>query len=69
LGGALGGAVVTETVFAIPGMGRLVVQSVARRDFPVIQGAVITIAAFYVLANLLVDVLYVFIDPRISYDD
>src|SRR5690606_20015483 len=69
LGGALGGAVVTETVFAIPGMGRLVVQSVARRDFPVIQGAVITIAMFYVLANLLVDVLYVFIDPRISYDD
>lgn len=69
LGSALGGAVVTETVFAIPGMGRLVVQSVVRRDFPVIQGAVITIAMFYVLANLLVDVLYVFIDPRISYDD
>lgn len=69
LGNALGGAVVTETVFAIPGMGRLVVQSVVRRDFPVIQGAVITIALFYVLANLLVDVLYVFIDPRITYDD
>lgn len=69
LGNALGGAVVTETVFAIPGMGRLVVQSVVRRDFPVIQGAVIAIAMFYVLANLLVDVLYVFIDPRITYDD
>jgi peptide/nickel transport system permease protein len=69
LGNALGGAVVTETVFTIPGMGRLVVQSVARRDFPVIQGAVIIIAAFYVLANLLVDVLYVYIDPRIRYGD
>ncbi len=67
LGGLLGGAVVTETVFTIPGMGRLVVQSIARRDFPVIQGAVMTIAGFYVLANLLVDVLYVYIDPRIHY--
>jgi peptide/nickel transport system permease protein len=67
LGGLLGGAVVTETVFTIPGMGRLVVQSVARRDFPVIQGAIVLIAAFYVLANLLVDVLYVYIDPRVRY--
>jgi peptide/nickel transport system permease protein len=67
LGGLLGGAVVTETVFSIPGMGRLVVQSIARRDFPIIQGAVLTIAAIYVLANLLVDVLYVYIDPRVRY--
>ncbi|HUG16993.1 MAG TPA: nickel ABC transporter permease [Thermomicrobiales bacterium] len=67
LGGLLGGAVVTETVFTIPGMGRLVVQSVARRDFPVIQGAILLIAAFYVLVNLLVDVLYVYIDPRVRY--
>ncbi len=67
LGGLLGGAVVTETVFNIPGMGRLVVQSIARRDFPVIQGAVMTIAGIYVLANLLVDVLYVYIDPRLRY--
>src|SRR5690606_4553414 len=65
LGALLGGAVVTETVFTIPGMGRLVVQSVQRRDYPVIQGAVMLIATFYVLANLLVDVLYVYIDPRI----
>jgi peptide/nickel transport system permease protein len=68
LGTLLGGAVVTETVFTIPGMGRLVVQSVLRRDFPVIQGAVLIIAGFYVLANLLVDVLYVYIDPRIRYE-
>jgi peptide/nickel transport system permease protein len=63
----LGGAVVTETVFTIPGMGRLVVQSVQRRDYPVIQGAVMLIATFYVLANLMVDILYVYIDPRIRY--
>jgi peptide/nickel transport system permease protein len=69
IGTLLGGAVVTETVFTLPGMGRLVVQSVLRRDFPVIQGAVMTIAAFYVLANLMVDILYVYIDPRIRYGD
>jgi peptide/nickel transport system permease protein len=67
LGALLGGAVVTETVFTIPGMGRLVVQSISRRDFPVIQGAVMVIAAIYVLVNLLVDVLYVYVDPRVRY--
>ena len=66
LGALLGGAVVTETVFTIPGMGRLVVQSIARRDYPVIQGAVMTIAMTYVLVNLLVDVLYVYADPRVQ---
>jgi peptide/nickel transport system permease protein len=67
LGALLGGAVVTETVFTIPGMGRLVVQSISRRDFPVIQGAVMVIAAIYVLVNLLVDILYVYVDPRVRY--
>jgi peptide/nickel transport system permease protein len=67
LGGLLGGAVVTETVFNLPGMGRLVVQSIARRDLPVIQGAVMLTAGFYVLSNLLVDVLYAYADPRIRY--
>lgn len=67
LGALLGGAVVTETVFTIPGMGRLVVQSISRRDYPLIQGAVMLTAAIYVLVNLLVDVLYVYIDPRIRY--
>jgi peptide/nickel transport system permease protein len=65
VGALLGGAVVTETVFTIPGMGRLVVQSIARRDYPIIQGAVMTIALTYVLVNLLVDILYVYADPRI----
>lgn len=67
LGALLGGAVVTETVFTIPGMGRLVVQSIARRDYPLIQGAIMLTAGIYVLVNLLVDVLYVYIDPRIRY--
>lgn len=67
LGALLGGAVVTETVFNIPGMGRLVVQSISRRDYPLIQGAVMMIAGIYVLVNLLVDILYVYIDPRIRY--
>ena len=65
VGALLGGAVVTETVFTIPGMGRLVVQSIARRDYPVIQGAVMLIAMTYVIVNLVVDILYVYIDPRV----
>ncbi len=65
LAALLGGAVVTETVFTIPGMGRLVVQSISRRDYPIIQGAVMAIAVSYVLVNLLVDILYVYADPRV----
>ena len=65
----LGGAVVIETVFNIPGMGRLVVQSVTRRDFAVVQGSVMAVAAVEVLVMLLVDILYAFIDPRIRYGD
>jgi peptide/nickel transport system permease protein len=65
--GMLGGAVVIETVFNIPGMGRLLVQSVTRRDIPVVQGAVMTVAAIEVLVMLLVDLLYVYVDPRIRY--
>ena len=67
IGGLLGGAVVTETVFTIPGMGRLVVTSISRRDYPVIQGAIMIIAAIYVFVNLFVDILYAYIDPRIRY--
>ena len=65
VGALLGGAVVTEVVFTIPGMGRLVVQSISRRDYPVIQGTVMVIAMTYVIVNLIVDVLYVYIDPRV----
>jgi peptide/nickel transport system permease protein len=65
--GMLGGAVVIETVFNIPGMGRLLVQSVTRRDIPVVQGAVMTVAAIEVLMMLVIDLLYVYVDPRIRY--
>lgn len=65
--GMLGGAVVIENVFNIPGLGRLLVQSVVRRDIPVVQGAVMTVAAIEVLVMLGIDLLYVYIDPRIRY--
>jgi peptide/nickel transport system permease protein len=63
----LGGAVVTETVFNIPGVGNLVVSSVLRRDYPVIGGALLVIAGAYVLVNLVVDILYLLVDPRVKY--
>ncbi len=62
-----GGVVVTETVFNIPGAGRLVIESVQRRDYPVIQGAVIAVALVYALVNLLVDLSYLALDPRVRY--
>ncbi len=67
LANMLGGAVVIETVFNIPGMGRLLVQSVVRRDFPVVQAAVLVVAVIEVLVMLFIDIMYVFIDPRIRY--
>ncbi len=63
----LGGAVVVETVFVLPGIGNLVVQSISRRDYPVIEGVVLFVATGYVVINLLVDLLYAAIDPRIRY--
>jgi peptide/nickel transport system permease protein len=66
VGYLLGGAVVTETVFAWPGIGRLVVQSILARDFPVVQASVLILAITFVLVNLLTDLLYGILDPRIS---
>jgi peptide/nickel transport system permease protein len=63
----IGGVVVTETVFNIPGVGRLIVDAIARRDYPVIQGVVLVSAFVYVLLNLLTDMSYTLIDPRIRY--
>ncbi|MGQ5720247.1 ABC transporter permease [Pseudochrobactrum asaccharolyticum] len=61
------GAVVTETVFGLPGVGNLVVSAVMRRDYPVIQGALLVIAALYVLINFAIDMLYLAVDPRVRY--
>jgi ABC-type dipeptide/oligopeptide/nickel transport system permease component len=67
-GTLLGGAVLTETVFALPGIGRLLIDAISFRDYPVIQGTVLVITVGFVLVNLLVDVLYGYLDPRIRYD-
>ena len=64
----LGGAVLTETVFAWPGVGRLIVDSILARDYPVIQGTILIFGLLYILVNLVVDIIYAFIDPRIRYD-
>jgi len=63
----IGGAVVTESVFAIPGLGRLTIDAIVRRDYPVIQGIVLLFSLIYVLVNLAVDVIYTLLDPRIRY--
>lgn len=65
--GLIGGAVVTESVFAIPGLGRLTVDAILRRDYPVIQGVILLFSFVYVLVNLLVDLSYTLFDPRIRY--
>lgn len=67
MGALLGGAVVTETVFAWPGMGQLVIQAITNRDFPLVQASLIVIALMFVFVNLVVDLLYAFIDPRVRY--
>ena len=66
-GTLLGGAVLTETVFSWPGVGRLMVDSILARDYPVVQGAVLILAVLFVTINLVVDIIYAFLDPRISY--
>ncbi len=63
----IGGTVIIETVFAWPGVGRLVVQSIFNRDYPLVQASVLVLAVLFVLVNLLVDLLYVYLDPQISY--
>ena len=68
VGVLLGGAIVTEYVFAYPGLGRLILEGISKRDFPVVQASVVVIAFIVASINLLVDLLYVFIDPRIRYE-
>ena len=67
LAGVLSGVVVTEMVFAIPGLGRLLVNSILARDYPIIQGVILVVSAVYVFVNLLVDISYAYFDPRVRY--
>ena len=66
IGTLLGGAIITETVFAWPGLGRLMVGAIMDRDYPLLQGTILVFAASYIFINLLVDLSYGFIDPRVS---
>jgi len=67
-GTLLSGAVITETVFARPGVGKLLVDAISTKDFPIVQGAVLFIALVYVIINLLVDLSYAYLDPRIRFE-
>jgi peptide/nickel transport system permease protein len=69
VGALLGGAIVTEVVFSLPGMGSLALSAIMNRDYPVVQGVVLTVACGYVLINIVVDVVYVLLDPRIRFAD
>jgi peptide/nickel transport system permease protein len=66
-GALLGGAVLTETVFGLPGMGRLLVEAVNHRDYTIIQGCVLFFTLIFLVINLLLDIIYAYVDPRIRY--
>jgi peptide/nickel transport system permease protein len=68
LGSLLGGAVVTETVFSLPGMGRLMVESIFARDYPMIQGCMVFVTLAYVCVNLVIDMTYPFFNPGVRHD-
>ena len=68
IGSLLGGAVIVEQIFSLPGLGQMTLTGINQRDYPVVQGCVLFIAFIYVLVNLITDLLYAYIDPRISYD-
>ncbi|MCI8933342.1 MAG: ABC transporter permease [Clostridiaceae bacterium] len=68
IGGLLGGAVVTESIFSWPGVGRLAMNSISKRDYPMIQGITLTLCISYLLVNLLIDIVYAWVDPRIRLD-
>ena len=67
LAGMIGGLVISEQVFAIPGVGQLIVGAVSNRDYPLIQATMLLIAVSYVIVNLLIDLTYLYFDPRIRY--
>ncbi len=66
-GTLLGGAILTETIFSWPGMGRYIFEAIGNRDYPVIQSGILVVATIFVLVNLVVDLLYAYVDPRIKY--
>ncbi|NOZ69432.1 MAG: ABC transporter permease subunit, partial [Deferribacteres bacterium] len=68
VGKLLGGAVFVEIIFSRPGLGKLIVDAVFARDFPVLQGGILVATILFVLANLIADISYAFVDPRIQYD-
>jgi peptide/nickel transport system permease protein len=67
LGGLLGGAILTETVFGFPGVGKLAYDAIATQDLPVVLGVTVFAAFFIIMANLIVDVAYAYVDPRVRY--
>ena len=67
MGYLLGGAVITEEVFTLPGVGRLLLWAVFQRDYPLVQGTILFISALFMVSNLLVDLIYAYVDPRIRY--
>ena len=67
-GGLLAGSIITETIFSWPGIGRLTVQAIQTRDYPLVQGCILIIAVSYILVNFVTDLVYRFVDPRINYD-
>lgn len=68
IGGLLGGAVITENIFGLPGVGRVAIDAITARDYPMIQGTVLLVAVSFVFVNLFTDIIYVYVDPRIRYD-
>jgi len=68
IGGLLGGAVITENIFGLPGVGRVAIEAITARDYPMIQGTVLLVAVTFVFVNLITDIVYVYVDPRIRYD-
>ena len=65
----MGGAILVETIFTWPGMGRLIVDAIGNKDYAVIQGCVLFMAIFYVLINLIVDIIYTYLNPKVSYEN
>jgi ABC-type dipeptide/oligopeptide/nickel transport system permease component len=68
-GSVLAGSLITETIFSWPGLGRLTVQAIQTRDYPLVQGCVLVIAVSYILVNFITDLVYKLVDPRVTYGE